>query len=127
MRRRIPRLRIPIQFKFIRVILIMVIVSFFVNAYVSIRTLGWRDIDISGDIAYMVFQLNFGAILLILLITMAFILHKGFGALSRMEEILEDVIKGNHSLRIRLRKGDILIPLADKINRILELLEKKGK
>lgn len=125
MRRRLPRLKIPIQFKFIRIILIMVIISFFVNAYVSIQTLGWKDIDVSGD--YMVFQLNFGAILLILLITMAFILHKGFGALSRMEEILEEVIKGKYSLRIRLRKGDVLIPLADKINKILDLLEKKNK
>jgi hypothetical protein len=127
MRRRLPRLRIPIQFKFIRIILIMVIISFFINAYVSIRTLGWRDVDISAEVSYMVFQLNFGAILLILLITMAFILHKGFGALTRMEETLEEIIKGNHSLRIRLRKGDILIPLVDKINRILDLLEKKGK
>ena len=127
MRRRLPRLRIPIQFKFIRIILVMVIASFFINAYVSIRTLGWRDLDVSGDVSYMVFQLNFGAILLILLITMAFILHKGFGALSRMEEILEEVIKGKHSLRIRLRKGDVLIPLVDKINKILDLLEKKGK
>ncbi len=125
MRKRLPRLRIPIQFKFIRIILAMVIISFFINAYISIRTLGWRDLDISGDVAYMVFQLNFGAILLILLITMAFILHKGFGALSRMEAILDDVIKGKHSLRIKLRKGDVLIPLVDKINKILDLLEKK--
>ena len=125
MRRRLPRLRIPIQFKFIRIILIMVIISFFINAYVSIRTLGWRDFDVSADTAYMVFQLNFGAILLVLLISMAFVLHKGFGALSRMEEILEEVIKGKRSLRIKLRKGDILIPLVDKINKILDLVEKK--
>jgi len=103
----------------------MVIISFFINAYVSIRTLGWRDFDVSGDAAYMVFQLNFGAILLILLISMAFVLHKGFGSLSRMEEILEEVIKGKRSLRIKLRKGDILIPLVDKINKILDLMEKK--
>jgi len=127
MRRRLPRLRIPIQFKFIRIILVMVIISFFINAYVSIQTLGWKDLNLGQDVAYMVFQLNFGAILLILLITMAFILHRGFGALSRMEEILEEVIKGKYSLRIRLRKGDVLIPLVDKINKILDLLEKKNK
>lgn len=127
MRRRLPRLRIPIQFKFIRIVLIIVIISFFINAYVSIQTLGWKDLNVGGDVAYMIFQLNFGAILLILLIIMAFILHRGFGALSRMEDILEEVIKGKHSLRIKLRKRDVLIPLVDKINKILDLLEKKDK
>jgi hypothetical protein len=101
--------------------------SFFINAYVSIGMLNRKDFYLTGDLAYMVFQLNFGAILLILLISMSYILHRGFGALSRLEQILDEIIKGKHSLRIKLRKGDVLIPLADKINKIIDLLEKKGK
>jgi hypothetical protein len=127
MRRRFLSFRIPMQFKFIRLVMIIVIISFFVNAYISIRILGWRDIYIGGDIAYFIFQLNFGAILLILLITMAFILHRGFGALTRIEEILDKAINGQYSSRIQLRKGDTLVPLVGKINKILDLLEGKHK
>lgn len=127
MRRRALRLRVPVQFKFIRIILLLIIISFFINAYISIRMLGWRDMFVGGDIAYFVFQLNFGAILLIILITMAFIFHKGFGALTRMENTLDEIIKGNYSLRINVRKGDTLAPLVNKMNKVIELLEKKSK
>jgi len=79
----------------------------------------------NADMVYFSSQLNFGAILLVFLVTLTFILHRGFGALARIEDILDQVIKGNHSLRLSLRKGDILIPLTDKINKLIDLLEKK--
>ena len=127
MKKRLPRLQIPAQFKFIRIVLLLVIASYFINAYISVRMLGLKDLGPNEDLAYMALQLNFGAILVVLLITLVFILHRGFGALSRVEGILEEVTKGKHSLRIKLRKGDVLIPLVDKINKILDLLEKKIK
>lgn len=127
MKRRRMRLRIPVQFKFVRIVLIFVIVSFFTNAYVSIKMLTARDATVAADMVYFSSQLNFGAILLVFLITLTFILHRGFGALSRMEDTLTEVIKGNHTLRIKLRKGDVLIPLVDKINKVIDLLEKKSK
>jgi HAMP domain-containing protein len=79
----------------------------------------------NADMIYFSSQLNFGAILLIFLVTLTFVLHRGFGALSRIEDILDQVIKGNYSLRLKLRKGDTLIPLTDRINKLIDLLEKK--
>ena len=127
MKRRRLHLRIPVQFRFVRWVLIFVIVSFFVNAYVSIKMLAAKPLTPNADMVYFSSQLNFGAILLIFLVTLTFILHRGFGALSRIEDALDHVIKGNYSLRLKLRKGDILIPLTDRINKIIELLEKKSK
>jgi hypothetical protein len=86
-----------------------------------------RPIAPNADMVYFSSQLNFGAILLIFLVTLTFVLHRGFGALSRIEDVLDQVIKGNHSLRLKLRKGDTLIPLTDRINKLIELLEKKPK
>ena len=127
MKRRRLRLRNPVQFKFVRWILLFVIVSFFINAYVSIKILAARPLPPNADMVYFSSQLNFGAILLVFLVTLTFILHRGFGALSRIEDVLDQVIKGNHSLRLKLRKGDILIPLADRINKLVDQVEKKSK
>ncbi len=125
MKRRRLQLRIPVQFKFVRWVLFFVIISFFVNAYISIKMLASKPMAPNADMVYFSSQLNFGAILLVFLVTLTFILHRGFGALSRIEDVLDQVIKGNHSLRLKLRKGDILIPLADRINKLIEMLEKK--
>ncbi len=108
--------KLPTQFKFIRAIMMLAIISFFVNAYVAIKMLGWNNISFKNDVAFLASQLNFGAILLVFSITITYILHKGFGALFRIEDTLEKIIDGNRSLRIRLRKGDTLLPLVDKIN-----------
>nr|MDA8100823.1 Txe/YoeB family addiction module toxin [Nitrospiraceae bacterium] len=47
----------------------------------------------------------------------------GFGALSRMEDIMDQIIKGNYSLRVHLRKKDILRPFSQKLNKVLDILE----
>ncbi len=125
MKRRVLRLKIPVQFKFVRWVLFFVILSFFVNAYISIKMLGSRPFLPNADMVYFSSQLSFGAILLIFLVTLTFIMHRGFGALSRIEDVLDQVIKGNYSLRLKLRKGDVLIPLVEKINKLIDLLEKK--
>jgi len=125
MKRRKIGLRIPVQFKFVRWVLFFVIVSFFINSYISIKMLATKPLVPNADMIYFSSQLNFGAILLIFLVTLTFVLHRGFGALSRIEDILDQVIKGNYSLRLKLRKGDTLIPLTDRINKLIDLLEKK--
>jgi HAMP domain-containing protein len=121
------RIVIPVRFKFIRLILLLVILSFCVNAYISIRVLREGIVFLKEDIVYLALQFNFAAIVLILAITLTSILHRGFGALSRMENTLDQIIKGDYSLRLHLRKKDILVPLVERLNKILDLLEKNAK
>ncbi|MDD5194603.1 MAG: hypothetical protein PHQ96_02880 [Candidatus Omnitrophica bacterium] len=118
-------LKIPARFKFLRAVVLLVILSFCFNAYVSVRTIERSPSIAASEIAYLAYQLNFGAIVVIFLIALTFILHRGFGALSRLENTLDQIIQGNRSLRLKLRKGDTLIPLVERLNKILELLEKK--
>lgn len=76
---------------------------------------------------FFIFQTNFIAIMMVLVITLVWILHYGFGALSRMENILEQVLNGDYSFRMHLRKRDMMRPFADKMNKVLDLLEKNKK
>ena len=54
------------------------------------------------------------------------ILHRSLGAIPRLEDALDRVINGESSLRITIRKKDIIQPLADKVNKVLDLLESKS-
>jgi signal transduction histidine kinase len=76
-----------------------------------------------GETSFIAFQINFIAIILILIVSFLFFLHYGFGALSRMENILKRILQGDYSLRIHLRKRDVMKSFAEKLNAILDLLE----
>ncbi|MBU0759503.1 MAG: methyl-accepting chemotaxis protein [Candidatus Omnitrophica bacterium] len=51
--------------------------------------------------------------------------HRLAGPVYRLEKDLEDIAKGNFSIRIKFRKKDELKSIADGINRILDEMEKK--
>lgn len=55
------------------------------------------------------------------------VLHRTLGPIPRMERILEKIISGEYSLRINVRKKDIIRPFVDKLNKVLQLLEEKAK
>ncbi|MBI2608179.1 MAG: methyl-accepting chemotaxis protein [Deltaproteobacteria bacterium] len=50
--------------------------------------------------------------------------HRLAGPIYRLEQDLEKIAEGNHSVRVKFRKNDRLDPLAEKINRVLEKLPK---
>ncbi|MDD5585309.1 MAG: hypothetical protein PHV55_09700 [Candidatus Omnitrophica bacterium] len=126
-RRIVSPLHAPARFKFLKAVVLLVILSFCINAYLSIKMIETGQNLVTSELAYLAYQLNFGAIVVIFLISLTFILHRGFGALSRIEGILDQIVQGNRSLRITLRKGDTLIPLVERVNKILDLLEKGSK
>ncbi len=72
-------------------------------------------------------QLSLIGIILTFLITIFILLHRGLGVMHRMEEILEKIIDGDYSLRLSLRKKDIMQSFANKLNKVLDLLEAKSK
>lgn len=76
---------------------------------------------------FIISQLSFLAIVVILLVCIMFFLHRGLGPIPRIESILDRVLNGDYSLRISLRKKDILQSLISKLNKILDLLESKSR
>lgn len=75
----------------------------------------------------VILQLGFVGVIFIFLVTILLLIHRALGPLPRMDKILDEVIKGNYSLRITIRKKDIMYSFVDKLNKILELLEQKTK
>lgn len=73
----------------------------------------------------VIFFLSFEAIAAILLINIVVVLDRTLAPLSRIEKILSEVLAGNSSLRLQVRKKDLLGPLVDKINQLIERIESK--
>jgi len=112
------------RFKFMNYILLLIVLSLFLNTYITIKMVEEGRIILGGELSYITLQINFVTVILILIISFLFFLHYGFGALSRMENILRRVLEGEFTLRINLRKKDIMRPFAEKLNAVLDLLEK---
>lgn len=61
----------------------------------------------------------------IFLIALLVILHRSLEAIPRIKRTLDRVLAGERSLRITLRKKDILHSFAETLNKILDLVESK--
>ena len=73
-----------------------------------------------------VFILMFGIFIMILLSWRALIVsHRIAGPIYRLEKDLQNIAKGNFSMRIKFRKKDELKSIAEGINRILDEIENR--
>lgn len=115
------------RLKFINFVMLAVVLFAFLNAYASIDMLGERALLLKGEIAYYTLQFTFVTIGLIFIATLCYLMHHGFGAIARMEDIIEKILGGDRSLRINLRKKDILRPFAEEVNKLIDVLEKDPK
>ena len=111
------------KYRIINFLLAIVLLSAYIYAFSSIELLEEGGVGFRNGIAYYVFQFILVSVSLILITALGYILHHGFGAIARMEKMLEDVGSGNYSLRMYLRKGDFLRSLAEKLNKIIKLLD----
>ena len=72
------------------------------------------------------FVLISGIIVIILISWRVLILsHRLAGPIYRLEKDLQDIARGNFSMRIRFRKKDELRSIADGINKILDEIERR--
>ena len=114
------------RFKLVNIIMLVVVVSLFLNTYDSMKMIEEGRIIFGGEVPYIEYQLNYAGIILALIVTLLFVMHYSLGPVGRMENILDEVIKGNYSLRITLREKDALRPFVDRLNKVLSLLENKS-
>ncbi len=115
------------RLKFINFILIFVILVSITNTFISIRLLNEVQMFLGQELWHFVFQFTFIVLGMALIVTLVYLLRYGFGATFRIERILEKIAEGDYSLRIFLRKKDFLLPMAEKLNLVLDELEKAKK
>lgn len=122
-----------LQFRYLGLILAAIILPVLLISgclYYLIFTLMAEQLAIPESIAYNLMPVfhKINAILAVgipviiagLLILGIRISHKIAGPIYRMEKDLDEIAKGNLSLRIRLRRGDEFVDLAEKINKVLD-------
>ena len=123
--------KIPFTVHFINISLTYMLVLIFVNLYsLSKLVLELRRCSSSSSPWWtncIISQLSFTGVIVVLLITLLMLLHRSLGAIPRIESILTKVIEGNHSLRITVRNKDTIMPFVNKLNKVLELLDKSTK
>jgi len=107
--------------------IIIAAVFFFIIFYALWRIVTELQHSSLWQIYLIILQLGFAGLFLTFLIAMFVILHRAIGPIPRMEKILERVVSGEYSLRIAIRKKDIILPFVYKLNQVLDLLEKKAK
>lgn len=100
-------------------------------AVISFYALGRLMIDPQSSLSWrvniIILQLSFTGVIFSFIIGMFLLLHRTLGAIPRLEKTLDTIINGEYSLRLSVRKKDVIRPLVDKINQLIELLEKKTK
>lgn len=75
----------------------------------------------------VIISMCFVVIVTAFVIILVILLHRSLGPVVQIEHVLDEVIGGNRSLRIRLRKKDLLHSLERKLNKVLDSLEATGK
>lgn len=136
MRKKIFSMGSKLQRRYLRLIILSLMLPTFIIGgclYYLIFSLLAQQIAIPEFIAYTLFPvikkintiLIFGlpVIFLILLGAGMLISHRLTGPIERLKKEMDDIIKGDYSKRILLRKDDDLKPVADSINKLLEKLK----
>jgi len=136
LRRRQYIIKKGLQFRYIGLVFGLALLASMVTGWTVFAT-GWHflgeklaSVYPQGRLVYVLRVTNLALIRNLLLISpLIFILgllfsHRIAGPVYRIGKTLEEISKGNLSLRVRLRKGDELVDLADMINNLTESLNK---
>lgn len=119
--------RVRKKYKFVEFVIILVIIFSFLNAYTAIRLFEEQKMTPGSNAASFDLQFIFVIVGLVLIATLGYILHYSFGAVSRMEKALDKFMEGDHSVRIKLRKKDIMYAFSQKLNTFLDWAENLSK
>ncbi len=116
--------KIQYTLRFLNIALVVAIIFILLAFYALGKVVTDSQYSLVWRINLIILQLSFTAVIFAFLIGMFLLLHRTLGALPRMEDTLDKIIKGDYSLRITIRKEDIMRSFVDKLNKVFELLQK---
>jgi methyl-accepting chemotaxis protein len=112
---------------FLNVFLVCITLLTIISFYTLGRLVTEQQHSFQWRVSFFVLQLCFIGIIFIFLTTMFLLLHRSLGPLPRLERILDKIIQGDYTLRLSIRKRDIIHSFIDKVNSVIALLEEKSK
>ncbi|MBN1354559.1 MAG: methyl-accepting chemotaxis protein [Candidatus Omnitrophica bacterium] len=128
----------PLQRKYLVLILSSIMIPLFLAGgcfyYIMFQIMA-EQLAIPESIAYNLIpvfhKINFLLIIgltptvVLLFILGVFLTHRLIGPLERLEDDLKKISQGDYTIRLKIRKDDDLRSIADVINKIIDMLEKK--
>ena len=123
--------RTAFAIQFIRAIFLYVLLLVFVNFYATwsiIRELEYTlHYSSAWKTNFILSQICFLGVAIILFMSLTLILHRSLGPIPRVERVMDEIIKGNYSLRVSIRQKDFLQSFINKLNKIISLLESESR
>jgi len=131
-KRRIVIIKRALQFKYIAVVLVAMILVAFTVGWDVYYTVGRAIMELESPGLYPIMvkinNLMLGklAVLLVIVFIIAiFVSHKFAGPIFKFERSCDTVADGDLTYRVHLRSGDELIELQDKFNKMVSEIQKK--
>jgi HAMP domain-containing protein len=119
--------KIKLNIKILDFALITTPIFFLIILYAFFKVLTELQYSLIWQIHLIILLISFTVFGLMFLTVMFVILHRILGPINRMEKILDGVANKDYSLRMTVRKRDIIYSLVNKVNKVLDLLEEKTK
>ena len=127
-----------IQYKLLFLILISIIIPTlltFMSLFFLIRSI-LLEAQINNELVYnallflsrkvyIILLAGFSFVSVLLLMWALIFIHRIVGPLYRLERELDNIIDGKKINKIRFRKNDSFLSLADKINRLVDMIPKE--
>jgi hypothetical protein len=111
---------------FLNVALIIATLLTMISFFALIKIITAPQDSMMWRINLVVLQVCFAGVIFTFVLSIFWLVQRGLGPLTRIEQVLDKVIAGDYKVRLGVREKDLLYTFINKVNRVLELLEKKG-
>ena len=116
---------VQISLRFLQVFLVLIGLCVIVFSWLSVKMMDIFGADLEAMRLFVILQLIFAVIVSLSLMAIYLVTYRAVGALPRLEKVMERILEGDYSLRLNVRDKDILANFIGKINKLLDILEKR--
>jgi hypothetical protein len=110
---------------FLNVTLLIATLLTLVNFFALIKVITASHDSVMWRVNLVVLQLCFAGVIFTFILSISWLVQRGLGPLPRIERVLDKVLEGNYKERLGVRDKDLLYTFIGKVNKVLDLLEKK--
>ncbi|MFA5090238.1 MAG: hypothetical protein WC510_04300 [Candidatus Omnitrophota bacterium] len=119
--------KVNVTFRFLNITLVISTLFALINFYALVKVVTETQYSLLWRVNLIIVQMCFVGIIFAFLASLMVILNRSLGLMPRIEGVLDKVIAGDYSQRLVIRKNDIIHPLVNRVNNIIELLEGTSK
>jgi hypothetical protein len=112
---------------FLNVALIIATLLTLVSFFALIKIITAPQDSVMWRVNLVILQLCFAGVIFTFVLSIFWLVQRGLGPLPRIERVLDKVLQGNYKERLGVREKDLLYTFIGKVNKVIDLLDKKEK